>query len=227
MARIELYHGSNKEIEKPVFQGGKKTNDYGFGFYCTEHYDLACEWAAKSNDKECYVNKYSIDTTEFKVLDLTDKKYSILNWLAILLENRTFTITAPIANEAKKYIIDNFAVDVFEYDIIKGYRADDSYFSFAEDFLNNTISLQQLKRAMSLGELGVQHVMISKKAFDVIKFDYSEMINKDEFYTKFIARDQKARDDYKNFKLKSSTLKDDIYVLDIIREGIKNGDSRI
>ena len=30
------------------------------------------------------------------------------------------------------------------YDVIIGYRADDSYFAFAQDFLNNAISLNTL-----------------------------------------------------------------------------------
>ena len=40
--------------------------------------------------------------------------------------------------------------------MIIGYRADDSYFSFANAFLNNTLSLEQLKEAMYLGKLGEQ-----------------------------------------------------------------------
>ena len=102
---LTIYHGSNKVIERPEYKKGKKTNDYGIGFYCTQHYKLACEWAAKSRDVQGWVNKYSIDTKELKILDLTDKKYSILNWLAILLENRTFTLTSPISIQAKEYIL--------------------------------------------------------------------------------------------------------------------------
>jgi hypothetical protein len=40
-----LYHGSDRIIEKPVFGEGKSYNDYGRGFYCTEHVELAKEWA--------------------------------------------------------------------------------------------------------------------------------------------------------------------------------------
>ena len=32
-----LYHGSDHVIEKPEFGAGKKHNDYGKGFYCTEN----------------------------------------------------------------------------------------------------------------------------------------------------------------------------------------------
>ena len=38
---ITLYHGSDHIVEKPVFGEGKSYNDYGRGFYCTEHVELA------------------------------------------------------------------------------------------------------------------------------------------------------------------------------------------
>ena len=77
-------------------------------------------------------------------LHLTGGEYHILNWLYVLLENRKFRITGDVAKRAKEYISENFLVDYKSYDIIIGYRADDSYFSFASAFLNNTISLTQL-----------------------------------------------------------------------------------
>ncbi len=45
MSKIILYHGSVEKIEKPVYGKGKKYNDYGLGFYCTEHIELAKEWS--------------------------------------------------------------------------------------------------------------------------------------------------------------------------------------
>ena len=35
---IILYHGSNKIIKKPVYGAGKRYNDYGSGFYCTQDF---------------------------------------------------------------------------------------------------------------------------------------------------------------------------------------------
>ena len=40
---IDIYHGSPKVIERLVFGEGKVHNDYGRGFYCTEHAELAKE----------------------------------------------------------------------------------------------------------------------------------------------------------------------------------------
>ncbi len=76
--------------------------------------------------------------------------------MAILLKNRTFVISQGIASAAREYMLRTFLPPYGEYDVIRGYRADDSYFSFASAFLNNTISLEQLGRAMTLGKLGEQ-----------------------------------------------------------------------
>lgn len=93
-----------------------------------------------------------------------------MNWLFVLLQNRKFRIDSEIASQAKVYIEHNFAVAYRSYDIIRGYRADDSYFSFANAFLSNTISISQLERAMVLGKLGEQIAAISKEAFERIQF---------------------------------------------------------
>ena len=142
-----IYHGSKDIIKHPEFGKGKSYNDYGLGFYCTDNLDLALEWAVDLN-RNGYANKYEIDDTKLSVLNLNDDKYVILHWLSVLLENRHFDAQSPLAVEAKEYILNNFSVDYKDYDVIIGYRADDSYFSFAQDFLNGTISYRQLSNAM-------------------------------------------------------------------------------
>ena len=161
-----LYHGSDHIIEKPEFGAGKKHNDYGRGFYCTQNIELAKEWAV-SEDADGYVNKYSIYTSKLEVLDINSDKYTMMHWLGILLKNRIFTLTTPLEREAKQYILDNFNISLDGIDIVKGYRADDSYFSYARDFISGVISYEQLSKAMRLGKLGEQYCLISKKAPEV------------------------------------------------------------
>lgn len=111
--------------------------------------------------------------------------------------------------------------------MVKGYRADDSYFSFAEDFLNNTISVQHLGRAMKLGKLGIQHVLISTKAFQALKFVKADFIENEIYYPRFYNRDLTARKKYKNSKENLTINTNELYMLDIIRGEIKNGDTRL
>ncbi|MSU07277.1 DUF3990 domain-containing protein [Spirochaetales bacterium NM-380-WT-3C1] len=218
-----IYHGSINVIEKPTFGIGKVRNDYGLGFYCTEDINLAKEWGA-SRDKNGYANIYEINDDELTILNLNSPNYSVLHWLSILLENRIFDITTPLAKEAKEYLLNNFLPQYKSFDIIIGNRADDSYFSFAQDFINGAISVRQLGNAMKLGGLGNQYVLKSKKAFERLHYLRNEIVLSSEYYLKKEQRDHTARRQYfDQEKIKRS----DIYIIQILNEEIKADDSRL
>lgn len=221
----KLYHGSKSIIKQPKYGYGKLYNDYGLGFYCTESVEMANEWAVTLN-KDGFTNYYEIDDSDLEILYLNDEKYTILHWLSILLQNREFDILSPLASEAKKYIINHFNVDYKNYDIIIGYRADDSYFSFAQDFINGTISLRQLKNAMYLGELGEQYVLISEKAFSKIHYVKSMRVSNKEWYAKKMHRDKSARRAYFDIE-RNKRQKGDLYMLHIIDEEMTGNDPRL
>ncbi|MCD7724597.1 MAG: DUF3990 domain-containing protein [Clostridiales bacterium] len=218
-----LYHGSKEIVQNPIYGKGKTTNDYGSGFYLTPEYELGCEWSA-SSDMDGYVNEYEFNANNLTVLNLNDKQYSILHWLAMLVQNRSFGTTSSLMQEAKDYLIKNFSIDKAPYDYIVGYRADDSYFSFARDFLSSTISLQKLAEAMKLGRLGIQYVLISPKAFDNISFIKADQVNHTIYYSKRMVRDEKARKDYITTR---SNAAQGLYMLNILQENILPDDKRL
>lgn len=220
-----LYHGSESIITKPAYGKGAKNNDYGRGFYCTENRELAKEWACAKN-RNGFVNQYSLDLSNMRILYLNSPEYSVLNWLAILAAHRTYWQKGSIAEEAKKYLADNFLLDISGYDIIIGYRADDSYFSFAQDFVMGAISLQKLSEAMRLGKLGEQVVLKSEKAFEKINFLDYEAVAAVEYYTKKVTRDRDAQREYRKSKRTQATIQE-LYILDIMRENVKHGDPRL
>ena len=141
-----------------------------------------------------------------------------------MVEHRLFSIKTPVARRAKRYLIDNFSVNVNAYDLITGYRADDSYFDYAELFLNNGISVEQLSRAMRLGKLGEQIVIKSKFAFSKLNYEGFDVAEKDQYYVLRKARDEEANQAYLEMLEEES---DGLYIQDIMRGGIKNDDPRI
>lgn len=221
-----IYHGSDHIVEQPTILLGNPYNDYGRGFYCTKDSELAKEWACKQNT-DGFINKYELDTKDLNILDLLTPKYNLLNWIALLLKNRTFRLNSDIAIEARDYIIENFSLNTQEYDVINGYRADDSYFAFAESFVENGLSLQGLNQAFFLGNLGEQIVLVSEKAFHNIYYISSSPADKTVYYPKFISRDEKARKTYRSQIKGAKTIKEDIYVLDILRERMTQDDARL
>ncbi len=220
---IDIYHGSVNVVETPRFGEGKIFNDYGRGFYCTEHAELAKEWAC-SSDSDGYANHYQLDMAGLTVFNLNAPEYNILNWLAILLENRKFNVADGLPQRAKAYIIENFKVDYKKYDIIVGYRANDSYFSYAGDFVNGTLSLSDLSEAMRLGKLGEQIVLKSKKAFEALKFVEAIKAPREEYFVKYKQRDEEARSKYRQIASKPMA-ENETYIIDIIRNNWENGQS--
>lgn len=224
MSRLVLYHGSPDIIEKPAFGKGKTYNDYGRGFYCTEHIELAKEWAC-TEGSDGYTNKYELDTAELSVLNLSSDNYTLLNWLAILMLHRKGRLSTPVARQGLEYLMQNFLPNFQNYDAIIGYRADDSYFSFARAFVANTISLKQLGSAMRLGKLGEQFVLKSPRAFEAIRFIDYTVADNTVYYAKRKARDDEARAAYMK-ELEQDDI-NGIFMRDIIREEIKADDSRL
>lgn len=224
MNTVTIYHGS-QNIVTPVFGEGKACNDYGTGFYCTENVEIAMEWAC-AQDSDGFINQYYLDMDGLNVLYLNAPQYNILNWLAILLDNRKFSVADGLPLEAKQYILRTFLPEYKSFDVIKGYRADDSYFSYAKDFISNALSLADLKQAMMLGKLGEQIVLKSERAFDAITAGGTFPAERAEYYARYCKRDSEARDNYKRISAHAFSP-DGIYVIDLIREGIKNGDPRL
>lgn len=220
-----LYHGSEVIVEKPEYGKGARTNDYGRGFYCTEELELAKEWAC-AKGRNGYANRYEMELEKMKILNLNSSDYHILNWLALLADNRTYWQRGSISEEAKRYIHDNFLPDISEYDVIIGYRADDSYFAFAQDFVAGTISLQKLSEAMRLGKLGEQIVLKSRRAFEEIRYLGSEFVSAEEYYGKKLEREREAKREYRK-KRENAAQINEIFILDIMREGMKNEDLRL
>jgi hypothetical protein len=216
MSRLILFHGSTEIIETPKFGEGKIYNDYGRGFYCTENPELAKEWAC-TEGIDGYVNQYEMETDHLNILNLSSDEYTILHWLALLMTYRKIRLSTPIMKRGSEWLKEHFMIQIEEYDAIIGYRADDSYFSFARAFVNNEISLEQLSRAMKLGKLGEQFVLKSQKSFEVIRFLSAKSVDNTIYY----ARREAYYMEHENEDING------IYMRDLLREEVKADDPRL
>ena len=181
-----LYHGSEFIIEKPEYGRGNVHNDYGLGFYCCSNQSLAKEWASRKSGHG-YVNRYRIRDDRLRILDLTKPPYdNVLHWVALLMHNRELSnnLRENFPRELK-LLEEKYLIDVDDYDVVIGYRADDSYFHFPEAFVRSEITLESLNKIFQAGDLGKQYVLVSRRAFDLIQFvDYEETFpaNKEDYY---------------------------------------------
>ena len=107
--------------------------------------------------------------------------------------------------------------------VIIGYRADDSYFSYARDFISGVISYEQLGKAMQLGSLGEQYCLKTEKAFQHLKFIAKEHVPSAEWYSKKMLRDRNAQNGYKDME-KETYHRGELYISRIIDEEMKSDD---
>ncbi len=193
MAKIILYHGSPNKIVTPTFGLGDEKRDYGKGFYLTENIELAKEWAVcRPNEHNGWLHKYEFDTKGLKTFDF--EKINVLSWLAELMKHRDAADSKRYRVLAKKFI-DKYGVDTGEYDVIKGWRANASYFFIAKEFVRDNIDLDILEKLLSLGGLGIQYCIKTEKAYTRLKEipDSVQSVEYAEFNEKYNSRDIEAR----------------------------------
>lgn len=220
-----IFHGTSKILENPTFGEGNPRNDYGIGFYCTPDANLASEWAV-TKEHDGWANSYALDLDGLDILNLHDRQYNAMHWLAILLENRRFNIDFALGRKGRDYILENFKLDYRQCDVIVGYRADDSYFSYAEAFVSGALSYSQLCRAMRLGRLGDQFVIISRKAFGKIHFNGRKPALRSEWLPLRESRDAYARRRFRAMSEEPFSA-DDLFIREMILEGISGNDPRL
>lgn len=163
MEKLILFHGTPDKIVVPTYGRGEEKHDYGRGFYLTESLDLAKEWAVcRPSETNGWVHKYELDADNLKILDFQDK--GVLPWLAELMKHRDAADSKRYRVLAKRFI-DKYGVDTAEFDVIKGWRANASYFYIAREFVRDNIDMDILEELLSLGDLGIQYCIKSELAY--------------------------------------------------------------
>ena len=193
MGLITLYHGTPDKIVTPTYGRGDDKHDYGRGFYLTEDFELAKEWAVcRPDEKNGWVHKYELEVDELKILDFQDR--DVLAWLSELMKHRDASDTKRYRVLAEKFI-KKYGVDTSEYDVIKGWRANASYFYIAKEFVRDNIDMDILEELLSLGGLGIQYCIKTEKAYSKLKEITEELCSVDyeEFNNKYNRRDSQAR----------------------------------
>lgn len=240
--KMTVYHGSEKPTEAMRLNTGKGIHDFGPGFYVTVDRTEAEKWAAlrswevKNIDEQgssdsgliaqrkvkSYINKYSFDTSNLSILDLTNLEKSLLYWVSIVLKNRDMNFGSEFVNVAKDYLFKNFDTDISEYDVIIGHRADNSCFSFVRDFLQNSLGYNELLDALRTDVSGTEICIRTEKALDKLKYMGFEEADGSAFARAKLS-DEKLRITAENIR-KRVKPGERLNMIDILKKGMKTED---
>lgn len=193
-----LYHGTSEKTVVPTFGLGNDKHDYGRGFYLTEDIELAKEWAVcKPNNNNGWVHKYELDIESLQILDFQNK--NVLAWLAELMKHRDAADSKRYHVLAAKFI-EKYGINTADYDVIRGWRANASFFYIAKEFVRDNVDLDILEELLSLGGLGIQYCIKTELAYSKLHEIENEIlfVSYDEFNKKYNYRDSNARKNMKN-----------------------------
>ncbi len=193
MNKLTLYHGSPNKVVVPTYGKGEDKHDYGKGFYLTENQDLAKEWAvSRPNEQIGWIHTYQLDTDNLNILNFQEK--GVLPWLAELMKHRDAADSKRYRMLAQKFI-QTYGIDTSAYDVIKGWRANASYFYIAREFVRDNIDMDILEELLSIGGLGIQYCVKSERAYAHLhEVDNGlMMVPYAEFNAKYNQRDIDAR----------------------------------
>ena len=193
MERITLYHGTSDRHVNPTYGMGNDKHDYGRGFYLTEDIQLAREWAVcRPDETNGWVHKFELEIVNLRILDF--QELDTLCWLAELMKHRDAADSKRYKMLAERFI-EKFGVDTSEYDVIKGWRANASYFYIAKEFVRDNVDIEILEELLLLGGLGIQYCIKTEKGYEhLAKSDENPCsVEYSEFNEKYNQRDSAAR----------------------------------
>ena len=190
---MRLYHGSQVENFTPTYGLGDDTHDYGRGFYTTADKELGKEWAVGQRaNADGWLHVYEAELESLKVFDFAGA--GVLAWVAELMKHRPADDTPGYMRDSVRFIA-RYGIDLSGYDVIKGWRADASYYFIARMFVRNQVDVSILGDLLTLGDLGVQYFFKSERAFAALREaqDLKERVPMSEYKARFNARDDLAR----------------------------------
>jgi hypothetical protein len=146
MYSMRLYHGSNKIINEPKYNGSRDKTDFGRGFYLTANEEQARRWSIKGDIN--IVNCYDVELENLNVCKLELG----LEWLLFIIYNR------KVGNFDFEKLRLRFSF-LENVDVIIGPTADDRMYNTLEEFFDGDISIEKTLDILSCMELSDQYLI--------------------------------------------------------------------
>lgn len=158
-----LFHGSDAIVEEPRLMVGRKTLDFGPGFYTTTNREQADSFAAKVQQRregaQAVVSMYEADLEQMtKELDILRFEMPDEAWLDFVSENRNGTYAGRV------------------YDIVYGPVADDTIYKTFIAYEAGVLTKEETIARLKIKELYDQMTFATEKALMYLRFVGTEVL---------------------------------------------------
>ena len=163
---VILYHGSNSDVKEIKLKICKPFRDFGKGFYLTDIQSQAENMAKRTaliKGGSPVLNLFEIDDDFMSDSSLCIKDFSTIpteDWALFVMNNRNryfSDMQNPLCNHDCKY------------DIVHGPVANDAMAVLFQQYEQEFIDLEMLKKRMTYKELSTQHSFHTEKAVSLLK----------------------------------------------------------
>lgn len=160
---MRLYHGSTVIVRAPSILKGRKTTDFGKGFYTTTSFEQAARWAKIRKDRN-HANRAVVSVYEFYDEVLGNTKFDVMHYHSATAEWLNFVV----ANRRNS--------TTHHYDLVMGPVANDSLYATITMYEKGDLSVEaavvQLKTHVLFDQLSFH----SKKALKHLHFIEEKII---------------------------------------------------
>ena len=157
---IVLFHGAKRSFSMPIdfATNSKSTNDFGGGFYLGETFEQGANYISVLNQSIVYC--FNLNLNNLKIY-----KFNVnAEWMITIAYFRGW-----LDDFKDSSLIQKLISKISNYDVIVAPIADNRMFDIIAEFVENEITDEQCRHALSATNLGFQYVLKTNKALKNIK----------------------------------------------------------
>lgn len=184
---MDLWYCSNKDngfSESPLYLASSE--NIAKELYCSH---------SVFTPVKVYLYKLGLDIQSLNTLDFTT--LSIEYWLSFLLQHKSIDgLTSLVKTRQAKFINKFTTPNTLSYDLIKGYRLDNSNYKVAVDFLNAATTKATVQALLETTD----YLYILQNINSLVVLEKTQIQLDSNFYQSYIKRDIELRRKYKKYQ---------------------------
>lgn len=149
---ITIYHGSTVIVDTPEIRKTGYAKDFSWGFYCTVNKEQAQRWALR-NFVGCVNTYLYTENNNLKILKFEEMSDEWLDFIADCRSGKDHS-----------------------YDIVEGPMADDTVWTYVNDFINGNISREAFWILAKFKYPTHQICFHTKQSLKCLAFEKGEMV---------------------------------------------------
>lgn len=204
-----LFHGSKSGLNDISVEASRQNCDFGKGFYLGETYNQALSFVYDKKDSSVYTFRASFDGLKIKKFECD------LDWMLAICHYR-----GTLGEYDDSEIIGRIVREVEDADVVVAPIADNKMFHVMTQFAVGDINADVALHSLSASRLGLQYVLRTEKALDMLVPLERLYISSPERNACRKGMEERGFEIETKLKLSKRTFRDGPYIEELLHERI-------